>query len=74
MTPGDRCRITVPISGVLTTFDAVVHLVGADGRPLGFLFEGMIEGFVGWLPVIWGGSQAHTFAGTVVEIDEGEAS
>ncbi len=67
---GDRCRITVPIGDTdCRTYDAIVHLVDGEGRPLALMFDGMLEGFAGWVPLIWRDGQALTFRGTPVELE-----
>lgn len=69
MNPGERCRFTVAVHELPTTFEAVVHLVDGKGQPLAFLFDGIVEGFTGWLPVIWRNGEAQTFLGTLVEVE-----
>lgn len=72
---GDRCVLVVRGDRDTTgerRLDAVVHIVSADGKPLAVCFDGIVEGFVGWLPIIWStiGDWARTFAGTTVEVEE----
>lgn len=75
MKPGDRCRIRVHEawrSDGPREVDAVVHMVNAEGQPASFAVDGIIEGFAGWLPVIWRDGKAYTFAGTLVEVEVDE--
>ena len=72
MKPGDPCAITlrrVRPGPHDPTLEAVVHLVDGEGRPLAFLFDGVIEGFAGWLPVVWRDGKAYTFLDTHVEVE-----
>lgn len=69
--PGDPC--TIELYGhdggqALGPLDAIVHLV-AGGKPVAVGgYDGIIDGFVGWLPVLWTGEQAATLLGTPLEI------
>jgi hypothetical protein len=70
--PGDRCRINVYEawrSDGPRVLDAVVHMVTAEGQPASFAVDAMIEGFVGWLPVIWRDGKAYTFGGSLVDVE-----
>lgn len=70
--PGDRvhCKLWEPGCRCdPREFDAVVHFIDAEGKPLALMLDGMIEGFAGWLPLIWRDGSARTFQGTVVEIE-----
>ncbi len=69
MKPGDECRLLVHLQPVPTRFEAVVHLVNADGQPAAFHVDAMIEGFARWVPVIWRDGKAYTFRGTLVEVE-----
>lgn len=51
------------------SFDGVVHLLTAAGKP-GAVggFEGILGGFVNWCPILWVGEHAQTMSGIPVEV------
>lgn len=69
--PGDLCRVTLGHR----KWSAVVHFVSADGLPLAVGgYDGIIEGFVSWLPIIWKDGVATTFAGSVLVVEPREVA
>ena len=72
MRPGDRVLVRVWESGCRCDppeHEAVVHLLASDGRVAAVGgYDGIIDGFVGWLPVLWTGEQAATLLGTPIEL------
>jgi hypothetical protein len=72
MKPGDRVRCAVHedwrTSGP-AVFEGIVHFVDAEGRPLAVGgFEAIIEGMLGFCPLIWREGQAFTLRGSLVEV------
>lgn len=66
--PGDRVRIS--IEGDRRTWHARVHLVNTEGEPIAVAgYDGIIEGFVGWLPILWIDGQPMTFQRTPLSIE-----
>lgn len=62
---GDACRVTCKGR----KFDALVHFVSAEGEPLAvFGYDGILDGFCGWCPVIWQNGAAVTFSGAALDI------
>ena len=74
MKPGDRVRIKVHEAwrayGPAVFDDGVVHWVDADGRALAVGgFDGIIEGLLGFCPLVWRDGKAFTLRGALVELE-----
>lgn len=66
-TDSEPCRV-IAQGRARQELDGVVDLCIA-GKPVAVAVDGMIDGQVGWVPLIWKDEQAETLFGTPIELE-----